>query len=563
MASTPVPPATRTAASPLLRAEDVPDLVLLVEPVSLRVLECNRKGGALFGHRADALVGRSLADLVPGATAELLERALHGRHDPHPDVPLRVSFRGKDGAVHPVDITLARRDDGALVCAVRAISESARAAEREIVSIIGAVPAAIVTWSLEGLITSWNSAAEQLFGFSGDEATGQPLELLIPAVDLEALRDSFVPVGADASPPPREGLRRAKDGEVLVEETLFSVRDVAGRLVRLGAFYRDLSEVARLRRAAEAMSSTGRSTAPSTALSPAMAGAMEAARTAASEDKTIILLLGETGVGKSHLARFIHEHSPRRAGPFLEVGCAGLDPLTAESELFGHERGAFVGAVSQKRGLVEAAEGGTLLLDEVAELPLVVQGKLLTFLDTGDIRRVGGVKRLPADVRIVAATHHDLDRAVADGRFRKDLYFRLRVVPVTLPPLRARRDELPELAAAMIGELCRRRGLPPKEISPSARAALVRYEWPGNLRQLKNVLEHALIVGKSSTINVEDLPLEVRGTAPAELPGPSSKLDDIIRRHIESVLVEVGGNRTRAAQVLGIDRATLRRRLGE
>jgi DNA-binding NtrC family response regulator len=321
--------------------------------------------------------------------------------------------------------------------------------------------------------------------------------------------------------------------------------------------------VARLRRAAEAMSSTGRSTAPSTALSPAMAGAMEAARTAASEDKTIILLLGETGVGKSHLARFIHEHSPRRAGPFLEVGCAGLDPLTAESELFGHERGAFVGAVSQKRGLVEAAEGGTLLLDEVAELPLVVQGKLLTFLDTGDIRRVGGVKRLPADVRIVAATHHDLDRAVADGRFRKDLYFRLRVVPVTLPPLRARRDELPELASAMIGELCRRRGLPPKEISPSARAALVRYEWPGNLRQLKNVLEHALIVGKSSTINVEDLPLEVRGTAPAELPGPSSKLDDIIRRHIESVLVEVGGNRTRAAQVLGIDRATLRRRLGE
>jgi DNA-binding NtrC family response regulator len=245
------------------------------------------------------------------------------------------------------------------------------------------------------------------------------------------------------------------------------------------------------------------------------------------------------------------------------VSCAGLDAQSAESELFGHERGAFVGAVSQKRGLIEAAEGGTLLLDEVAELPLVVQGKLLAFLDTGEIRRMGGVKRLAADVRIVAATHSDLDQAVAAGRFRKDLYFRLRVVPLTLPPLRARRDELPTLADAMLEELCQRRGMARKQLAPSARAALVRYEWPGNLRQLKNVLEHALIVGKGEVIAVEHLPLEVRGAAPAELPGPSAKLDDVIRRHIEAVLVEVGGNRTRAAQVLGIDRATLRRRLGE
>lgn len=564
MASNPVPPAPRSATTSALRVDDVPDVVLLVDPGTLMVLDTNRRGGQVFGHRADAVVGHPLSELVPGATPELLERALRGRHDPHPDVPLRVSFRGPDGAAHPVDITLARTGGGAVAASLRALSESARAAEREIVSIIGAVPAAIVTWSLEGTITSWNSAAEHLFGWTGDEATGQPLELIIPAVDLDALRDSFVPVGADASPPPREGLRRAKDGEVLVEETLFSVRDVAGRLVRLGAFYRDLSEVARLRRAAEAMASSSRGSASTTtALSPGMTTALDAARTAASEDKTTILLFGETGVGKSHLARFIHEHSPRRAGPFLEVGCAGLDALTAESELFGHERGAFVGAVSQRRGLLEAAEGGTLLLDEVAELPLVVQGKLLTFLDTGEIRRVGGVKRLPADVRIVAATHSDLERAVADGRFRKDLYFRLKVVPLTLPPLRARRDELPELASAMLLELCRRRGMAAKTIAPAARGALVRYEWPGNLRQLKNVLEHALIVGRSEAITAEDLPLEVRGSAPAELPGPSSKLDDVIRRHIESVLVEVGGNRTRAAQVLGIDRATLRRRLGE
>ncbi len=564
MASTPELPARRTAERPTLRVGDVPDVVVLVDAVTLRVLETNRAGGEVFGHRAESVVGRSLAELVPGASAELFDRALRGRHDPHADTPLRVSFLAPSGYAYPVDIRVARGADGGLVCALHAISESARAAEREIVSIIGAVPAAIVTWSLEGVITSWNSAAERLFGFTGDEATGQSLDLIIPAVDLEALRGSFVPVGADASPPSREGLRRAKDGEVLVEETLFSVRDVAGRLVRLGAFYRDLSDVARLRRAAEAMAGKSRlGPTAGGALSPGMASALEAARTAASEDKAIILLLGETGVGKSHLARFIHEHSPRKSGPFLEVSCAGLDALTAESELFGHERGAFVGAVSQKRGLLEAAEGGTLLLDEVAELPLVVQGKLLAFLDTGEIRRVGGVKRLAADVRIVAATHDDLEKAVAEGRFRKDLYFRLRVVPLQLPPLRARRDELPALADAMLVELCQRRGMTTKALAPSARAALVRYEWPGNLRQLKNVLEHALIVGKGDSIAVDDLPLEVRGAAPAALPGPSSKLDDVIRRHIEAVLVEVGGNRTRAAQMLGIDRATLRRRLGE
>lgn len=549
-----------------LQLEVIPDVVLLVARRTLEILDISRRHGTVFGHDAVSLVGRSLGDLVPGGTPALFERALQGRHDPHPDVPLRVSMRAHDGALVPVDIraALARPDQaqGPLVCVVRAISEAARAAERDIVSIIGAVPAAIVTWSLEGKITSWNAAAEKLFGWTGDEATGRSIELIIPDIDVAALRGSFVPVGADEPPPPREGLRRGRDGEVLVEESLFSVRDVAGHLVRIGASYRDLSEVARLRRAAEAMARRPRATSQgpdATLLGPAA----EAAATAAREPKVTILLLGETGVGKSHVARWIHHHSPRAAGPFLEVNCAGLDALVAESELFGHERGAFDGATGQQRGLVEAADGGTLLLDEIAELPASVQARLLDFLDTGHLRRVGGIRRIPVDVRVVAATNADLDKAAAEGRFRKDLYFRLRVLAVELPPLRQRRADVPALAEAILIELCGARGQTVPTLSSTLRGALARYDWPGNVRQLRNALEHALIVrGDRMELDVTCLPLEVRGTAPVD-PAVSSKLDDVIRRHIHDVLAQVDGNRTQAAQVLGIDRATLRRRLGE
>jgi PAS domain S-box-containing protein len=548
----------------MFAADAVPDVVLLVDARSLAILDVNRADTA-FGHAVGLLKGRALADFVPGLTAELLRKALAGTHDPHPDTPLRVSFVDVAGHAVPVDVKLARvfvEGEDAIACSLRVLSERARAAEREIVSIMGAVPVAIVTWSLEGIITSWNRTAQDLFGWTGDEATGKKLELIAPDVPLAESRAPFVDVGWDDAPPPREQMRRGKEGELLVEERLFSVRDVAGRLVRLGAVYRDLSDVARLRRATEALSK--RSSDP-VAATGAMSKVMESATIAAKDGKATILLLGETGVGKSHLARWIHERSPRRDKPFLEVNCAGLDAQLAESELFGHERGAFTGAVGQKRGLVEAADGGTLLLDEVAELPQPVQAKLLTFLDSGAFRRIGGLKRLTADVRIVAATNVDLEKAVAAGAFRKDLYFRLRVIPVDVPPLRARKDEIPAIAEGILADLSRARGLAPRTVASDARRALVMQDWPGNLRQLKNALEHALIVGPNrpgggDVVTAADLPLEVR---PAAALAEGAKLDDVVRRHIEAVLADVGGNRTKAAEILGIDRATLRRRLGE
>lgn len=562
-----------------LALEGIPDVVMALTRSSLEILAVNRRDGAVFGHPAHLLVGRSLAELVPGGSAALFERALIGRHDPHPDAPLRVSFRAAQGGLVPVDVTVgvARADDpqSPFLCVLRAISEAARAAERDIVSIQGAVPAAIVTWSLEGKITSWNAAAEKLFGFTGDEVIGRSTELISPTVDLAALKESFGPLGADDPPSPRERLRRGRDGEVLVEESLFSVRDVAGHLVRIGAVYRDLSAVTRLEtrlgRATEA--TVGRAAAPRRASHladladlaelAALGPAAALAATAAREPRATVLLLGETGVGKSHVARWLHRHSPRAAGPFLEVNGAGLDALAAERELFGHERGAFDDVVGQERGLMEAADGGTLLLDEVAELPAAVQGRLLDFLDTGQLRRVGGSKRISVDVRLVAATNADLDKAVADGRFRKDLYYRLRVFALVLPPLRQRRAEISALAEAILVELCGVRGMQVPSLTPGLRGALARSDWPGNVRQLKNALEHALIVRRGDgPLDIADLPLEVRQEAPAD-PAVSSRLDDVIRRHVHDVLAQVEGNRTRAAQVLGIDRATLRRRLGE
>jgi transcriptional regulator with PAS, ATPase and Fis domain len=294
-----------------------------------------------------------------------------------------------------------------------------------------------------------------------------------------------------------------------------------------------------------------------------VADVFAAAEEAARDPKASILLLGETGVGKSHLARHIHEESPRREKPYFEVNCAGLDAQLAESELFGHERGAFTGAQMQKRGIVEAAEGGTLLLDEVAELPAVVQAKLLTFLDDGGFRRLGSVKRLTADVRIIAATNTDLARAVDEGRFRRDLYYRLRVVPIELPPLRQRRDEIGELAVDIVADLARRRGHAPPELAADVRAALERYDWPGNFRELKNVLERALILSRGGRVTLAHLPLEVQAPerGAAGRAGSATRLDDVVKNHIARVLDEVGGNRSRAATLLGIDRATLRRKL--
>ncbi len=289
-----------------------------------------------------------------------------------------------------------------------------------------------------------------------------------------------------------------------------------------------------------------------------------AARVAASD--ATVLIQGESGTGKELVARAIHAASPRAAGPFVPVDCGAIAEGVLESELFGHVRGAFTGAQVARCGLFEEAGGGTIFLDEVGDVGQALQARLLRALQEGTIRRVGANEAIPVDVRVVAATNKDLEAAVRSGRFREDLFYRLNVVTLRIPPLRERREDVPVLAEHFAAKHGRGEGA---AVSAQARELLLAYDWPGNVRELENVIARALALNPSGVIVPADLPDRVRGAAPAPAkglplpPGFRPSLDDLSRRYVALVLQECGGNKTRAAEQLGIDRKTLYRILGE
>jgi DNA-binding NtrC family response regulator len=269
---------------------------------------------------------------------------------------------------------------------------------------------------------------------------------------------------------------------------------------------------------------------------------------------TSVLLLGETGTGKEMVARAIHAASPRAEAPFIAVDCSGLAETLFESELFGHERGAFTGAVSRKSGLVEAAAGGTLFLDEVGDIPLGLQVKLLRLLETGAFRRVGGVEPLHASFRLIAATHRNLGRMVREERFRSDLYFRIAAFPVELPPLRERRKDIPLLARSLLQRIAPTRRL---TLNHEALDALQLHDFPGNIRELRNMLERASLLADGSVIGREHLPPILRGSAEAS----ASALAYAERRALETALAAHSGNRRELAAALGVSERTLYRKL--
>lgn len=290
--------------------------------------------------------------------------------------------------------------------------------------------------------------------------------------------------------------------------------------------------------------------------SPAMQKALALAASAAPHDTTV-LLLGETGTGKGLLARRIHADSPRRAAPFVELNCAGLQRELTESELFGHERGSFTGASERKIGLFEAAQGGTLLLDEIGEMDLSVQAKLLHVLEERRFRRVGGVAEIAADVRVLAATHRDLARDAAASRFREDLLYRLNVFPVAIPPLRERREDILPLAAGFLREFGSRNG-GPRTISEEAAALLLAHAWPGNVRELRNMMERAAIVCPP---DVAVDPSHLPPMRPAIEGAPGTTIDEAERVAVERALADQDGNLVAAARQLGVSRGTLYRKM--
>jgi transcriptional regulator with PAS, ATPase and Fis domain len=273
---------------------------------------------------------------------------------------------------------------------------------------------------------------------------------------------------------------------------------------------------------------------------------------------TTVFLQGESGTGKEVVARFIHEVSPRKHGPFVAINCAALPEQLLESELFGYERGAFTGAHQSKAGHIELAASGVLFLDEVSEMTPMAQAKLLRVLQEREFQRLGGTRPVKANVRVIAASNQDLQQAVANGRFREDLFYRLQVFDIHLPPLRERRSDIPLLIDAFLQELNRSTGWSSPGLTPDALETLVGYEWPGNVRELHNALERAAILCEGGPIAVEHL---ARRPTTAVAPRRSPHLSDIERRSIEQALHESGGNKARAARRLGITRTQLYGRL--
>lgn len=267
-----------------------------------------------------------------------------------------------------------------------------------------------------------------------------------------------------------------------------------------------------------------------------------------------ILLQGETGTGKELAARILHFGGPRRTGPFIGVNCAAVHESLLESELFGHEAGAFTGAQRASTGLLRAANKGTILLDEVGDMGLPLQSKLLRVLEDRAVLPVGATRSIPVDVRVIAATHRDLAQAVRSGAFRSDLYYRLNVVTLTMPTLRQRREDIPILAAAMLQQVARLLDMPAKSLAPQAERMLMDYDWPGNVRELGNVIQRACVLGRGQVIEPADLREYLSAGGRVE---QFATLDDIVAQHIHDALTKSGGVRVEAARMLGINRKRL------
>jgi len=414
----------------------------------------------------------------------------------------------------------------------------------------------------DGRLTFLSEPAARLLGTTPDTATGTPWDEVLPFREgpMEALRERMTASTdtlSDEDLDPISASLTHEDGSSYHVET--EVRpDPRETHRRILVFY-DVTEVHNLRRLLDDRERFH----DLVGTSDPMQDAFEQMRSVA-DVKTTVLIQGETGTGKELAARAIHEESPRSEHPFVAVNCAALDPDLAASQLFGHRSGAFTGASEDRAGYFEAADGGTLFLDEIGDIPLDTQRQLLRVLEEEAVTRLGETEPRPVDVRIVAATHRDLDEEVEANRFRQDLLYRIRIARVQLPPLRDRRSDLPLLVRTLLRELRARTGVDVASVGDDALGRMLDYEWPGNVRELRNALEAALVRAQGDVLRAEHLPPEIRtaGASSSADGTEKSSADDEAER-IRAALEQTGDNRSEAAELLGISRATLYRRLDE
>lgn len=411
----------------------------------------------------------------------------------------------------------------------------------------------IVAHDFQRRIFYFNSEAERITGFSRENVIGRDCHDALGG-PLCGARCSFCGESVDlAETTSYQTNIVTRTGETRnVEMTVSMMKDDAEEPFGVLAVFRDLTDLIELRRRAGEMVSfsniIGRDVK--------MLDVFQQVRDVAEYDFPVHLF-GETGTGKELVAAAIHNESQRGGGPFVPINCGALPENLIESELFGHVKGAFSGAVRDKKGRFELAEGGTVFLDEVAELSLEMQVKLLRFLQEGTFEKVGGEKTLSTNVRIISATNKDLKKEVKAGRFREDLFYRLNVIPIILPPLRERRNDIPLLVDHFLDKCTTRHGRKSPDFSKEAMSRMVAYTWPGNVRELENAVQFSIVRCKGKSIVPSDLPMELGVVREESVKrGPTRKLEDA---SVREALVKTGGNKAKAARILGVGRATLYR----
>ena len=558
-----------------------PDAILITNAAGC-IANANAQVERIFGYSRDELMGQPVEILIPERFRQV-HPSHRGAYFANPQlrpmgVGLELFGRRKDGTEVPVDIMLSPVENGGetlVLCVVRDVSEKKRAeralrqSEQELRSLFEYSPDVIVVSDHHGRIVRVNAQVENVFGYGRDELIGQPVETLVP----ERYRNIHPRHRESYGSQPRvrsmgaglELYARRKDGtEFPVDIMLGPLQVPGGRLV--------LSVIRDLRQRKEAEEALRRSEQEKRYLeeelttthtfhdiigtSTELKRVLKQIEKVAATDATV-LILGETGTGKERIARAIHELSARRERAFVKVNCSAIPSGLLESELFGHERGAFTGAVAQKLGRLELAHQGTFFFDEIGDLPLELQPKILRALQEKEFERVGGTRTIPVNVRLLAATNRDLARMSNEGHFRSDLYYRLRVFPITIPPLRDRREDIPLLVQCFVTNHSKRMGRHIHTIPAETMEALKSWHWPGNVRELENFIERSIILTQGSELRA---PLSELEMPKESVESQAASLEVVEREHILRVLRKAQGmigGPGGAAERLGVKRTTL------
>lgn len=438
-----------------------------------------------------------------------------------------------------------------------------RLSSEEVAVILDSIADGVFTVDLDFKITSFNRSAELITGFSTEEALGQQCYNIFrtSVCQTDCLLGESIRTGRRISGQEVTILNR-KNVEVPISVSTAILRNPEGDVIGGVETFRDLTAVEQLRQEMQKKYTLHDMISKNHRMQQIFALVTDVASSTAS-----VMIQGETGTGKGLLARAIHNESPRRDGPFVEVNCGSLPDTLLESELFGHVAGAFTDARAARKGRFEVADGGTLFLDEIGDTSQVMQVKLLRVLQEGMFEPVGSSETRKTDVRIIAATHRDLKELVTRESFRRDLYYRINTVQLMLPPLRERREDIPLLVDHYIERFNRLTGKRVRKASGKAMQALMQYAWPGNVRELEHAIEHAFVLAKETTFGLHHLPVELsdeEGSSrdpDADGAGRSSILYDAERRAIEEVLTRHGWNKAAASRELGMSRTTLWRKI--